>query len=341
MASLALQADALQVRRTPAAWQIELARSVRDVAELCRLVGLGSAVAEAAGEAANGFPVLVPRPYLARIQRGDAANPLLKQVLPSPAELDQTPGFTADPLGEAARLCAHGLLWKYQNRVLMVSASGCAVHCRFCFRRHFLCNEGIQSPKKWGEVLERIAAEPSFHEVILSGGDPLILPDDELARLSARLEQIPHVRRLRIHTRMPIVIPQRVCDELVSWMKGTRLSTLMVVHINHPAEIDGDVAAALGRLIDAGVPLLSQSVLLAGVNDDLETLMELYERLADLRVMPYYLHQLDPVAGAAHFEVPVVKGKELVAGLRKRLPGYAVPRYVRETPGGEAKEMLC
>jgi L-lysine 2,3-aminomutase len=341
MESLALQSEFLDAPPKPTDWQRELARSVRDPAELCRLVGLPSSVADSAQRSTAGFPVLVPRPYLARIRTGDADDPLLLQVLPRQAELNQTPGFSADPLGETTVLCSPGLLWKYQNRILILTTPSCAVHCRFCFRRHFNFDDGIQSPSKCGKALHLIAAEPSIHEVILSGGDPLTLPDDLLSEMAAEFAKIPHIRRLRIHTRMPVVVPSRVCDELILWIKSTSLATFIVVHINHPAEIDAEVAESLGRLVDAGIPVLSQGVLLAGINDDLEVLAELYERLADLRVMPYYLHQLDPVAGAAHFDVPVARGKELIAGLRKKLPGYAVPRYVRETPGGTSKVILA
>jgi EF-P beta-lysylation protein EpmB len=340
MANLALKLDSLDAQSGPADWQRELAHAVRDPAELCRLAGLPSRAAEAAMQAANGLPILVPRPYLARIRPGDADDPLLLQVLPRMAELDQTPGFTPDPLGENAALCGPGLLWKYQNRILILATPLCAVHCRFCFRRHFPFDKSPESQLKWDKLFPLIRAEPSIHELILSGGDPLMLPDEQLSQFVAKFAQISHLQRLRIHTRMPIVIPQRVCNELISWILGTRLSTIMVVHVNHPSEIDAQAAAALGRLVDAGIPVLSQGVLLAGINDNLEVLAELYERLADLRVMPYYLHQLDPVAGAAHFEVPISKGKALIAGLRARLPGYAVPRYVRETRGGVAKEIL-
>jgi L-lysine 2,3-aminomutase len=333
------KSDFLAAVSKPADWQRELARAVRDPVELCRLLGLPAA--EAAVQAAQGFSILVPRPYLARIHAKDPSDPLLLQVLPRREELSRTPGFTPDPLGESHALCGPGLLWKYQNRILIVATPSCAVHCRFCFRRYFPFDVSPLSPSKWDEVFEKIASEPSIHEIILSGGDPLTIPDAQLSQIVAKFSQISHLRRLRIHTRLPIMIPLRVCDDLIDWIKGCGLPTIMVVHVNHPAEIDAEVAAALGRLVDAGIPVLSQGVLLAGVNDTLAVLVELYERLIDLRVVPYYLHQLDPVASAAHFEVPIAKGKELIAQLRTKLPGYAVPRYVRETPSGESKEILA
>ena len=322
-------------------WRAALAEAVTDPAELCRLLGLSPSLAAAAGRAAEEFPLLVPRTYLARIPPGCPEDPLLLQVLPRRDELSGPPQFTADPLGEAEAPPACGLLWKYQNRLLMVTNGACAVHCRFCFRRHFPYRPAPETPADWEPALERIAAEPSIHEVVLSGGDPLTLEDDLLAGLVGRLAEIAHLRRFRIHTRMPVVIPERVTEELLAWLRGSRLSPIVVVHVNHPAEIDPAVARALGRLVDAGVPVLAQSVLLRGVNDRVDVLAELYERLVDIRVIPYYLHQLDRVAGAAHFEVPEATGIRLVRELRVRLPGYAVPRYVRETPGEPNKRVLA
>jgi L-lysine 2,3-aminomutase len=341
MTSLAFQSELMEDLPEPADWQRELAHAVRDPVELCHLVGLSTSIVDETVRSAHGFSILVPRPYLARIRVGDANDPLLLQILPRGSELSQTPGFTPDPLGETAALCGPGLLWKYQNRILILTTQTCAVHCRFCFRRHFSFNKSLQSPSRWDDICHQVAADPSIHEIILSGGDPLTISDDRLSRIAAKFAQIHHLQRLRIHTRMPVLIPQRVCDELISWIKSTRLATIMVIHVNHPAEIDAGVATALGRMVDAGIPVLSQGVLLAGINDNLGVLTELYERLANLRVMPYYLHQLDPVAGAAHFQVPIAKGKELIDQLRAKLPGYAVPRYVRETSGCASKEILA
>jgi L-lysine 2,3-aminomutase len=322
-------------------WQTALAQSIRDPAELCRLAGLPSAVADEAKRAGEDFPLLVPRPFLARVQPGDPDDPLLAQVLPRRAESAVNPGFSADPLGESQSVKCSNLLSKYNGRSLMLTTGRCAVHCRFCFRRHFPFESAAETLAQWEPALDQIAAASSVNEIILSGGDPLTLPDELLAQLADRLAQIPHISRLRIHTRLPAVIPQRVTDELLAWLRGTRLTTIVVIHINHPAEIDSDVAEALGRLIDSGVPVLSQSVLLKGVNDRLDVLMALFQRLVDLRVMPYYLHQLDAVSGAAHFEVPEQEGVELIGRLRARLPGYAVPRYVRELPGRTSKQVLA
>jgi L-lysine 2,3-aminomutase len=265
---------------------------------------------------------------------------LLDGRLPLEAETVSVTGFTADPVGDAAATLRPGLLQKYRGRVLMVTTGACAVHCRYCFRRHFPYQESPRSLGQWQEAIGKIEADSSIHEVILSGGDPLTLVDDLLSRLAERLAEIPHLNRLRVHTRLPIVIPNRVTDELLAWLTGTRLTPIVVIHANHPQEIDEPVSIALARLIDAGIPVLNQAVLLRGVNDDADVLAQLCERLVDLRVLPYYLHQLDRVAGAAHFEVPVERGRQIIAELESRLPGYAVPRYVQEIAGADHKVSL-
>jgi L-lysine 2,3-aminomutase len=327
---------------TPAAdWQTELARSIRDPAELCRLLELPAEMAVAASGASCEFSLCVPRSFIARMRPGDPHDPLLLQVLPQAAELATVPGFEPDPLGESSSMPEKGLLWKYQGRILVIATGNCAVHCRFCFRRHFPFSSGGCSKASWERIFQKVQSEPSIHEVILSGGDPLALENDEIAYFLKEFSTTPHLKRIRFHSRLPATIPNRISDDLLALLRSFRFSVLMVMHINHPAEIDDAFAAALGRLIDAGIPVLSQSVLLRGVNDRLETLATLFEWLADLRVMPYYLHQLDPVAGAAHFEVPVAEGIALIRQLRARLPGYAVPRYVRETKSGESKEILA
>jgi L-lysine 2,3-aminomutase len=324
-----------------ASWQEALKDAVRDPAELCRLVNLPQRYLSGATLGARDFPVFAPRGYIARMRPGDARDPLLRQVLPVEDEQSVPAGYTADPLGERAASVSPGLLHKYRSRVLMVTTGTCAVHCRYCFRRHFPYTEGPRSPGDWQPALAQMAADDTLREVILSGGDPLTLVDSHLAELVGRLAAIPHLRRLRIHTRLPIMIPERVTEELIGWLRGTRLAPIVVVHANHAAELDGAVRAAIARLADAGLPLLNQSVLLRGVNDDADTLAELCEALVDMRVLPYYLHQLDRVAGAAHFEVPEGQGRELIANLRERLPGYAVPRYVRETAGQAHKTVLA
>ena len=344
MSTLARRPDATRPRFTRTdrpEWHEALAEAVTDPVELCRLVGLGPSAAEAARRFERGFPLLAPRSYVARIRPGDLDDPLLAQVLPRKEELEESAGFTTDPVSEAEMARACGLLRKYRGRALILATEACGVHCRFCFRRHTSSPSLPKPPGQCEAALSQIGGDRSLREVILSGGDPLTLDDDTLADLAGRLARIPHIARLRVHTRLPIVIPQRITDQLLAWLRGTRLAPIVVVHVNHPAEIDGSVATALGRLVDAGVPVLSQSVLLRGVNDQIDTLAELYQRLVDLRVIPYYLHQLDRVAGAAHFEVPESTGRRLLTQLRARLPGYAVPRYVRETPGEPNKRVLA
>jgi EF-P beta-lysylation protein EpmB len=311
--------------------------AVRDPAELCEMLELPAEFVDQAVAAARSFSLFAPQPFVARMRRGDPTDPLLRQVLPVEAEAIATQGFTADPVGDLAAELRPGLVHKYQGRVLMVTTGACAVHCRYCFRRHFPYEEAPKSLAAWEPAFEAIKDDRTLQEVILSGGDPLTLIDPLLEQLADRLAAIPHLRRLRIHTRLPIIIPQRVTDELLDWLRGTRLTPIMVVHANHPAEIDGAVALAVGRLVDAGIPVLNQAVLLRGVNDDASVLAELCQRLVNLRVMPYYLHQLDRVIGATHFEVPVERGREIMTELQSRLPGYAVPRYVQEIAGEEHK----
>jgi EF-P beta-lysylation protein EpmB len=310
---------------------------VRDADELCRLLDLPADAARVAKLAAGQFPLFVPRGYVARMRPGDPADPLLRQVLPLGDELREVPGFVADPVGDLTATRQAGLLHKYQGRVLMITTGRCAIHCRYCFRRQFPYDDGPRSIDEWRPAIYDIAADDSIHEVILSGGDPLTLVDATLASLVEQLAEISHIRRLRIHTRLPIVIPERVTDRFVEILRRSGLTPIVVVHANHANELDQHVADALSKMAEAGIVLLNQAVLLAGVNDTVDTQAALCERLVDLRVIPYYLHQLDRVAGAAHFEAPVATGLEIIEQLRTRLPGYAVPRYVQEVSGAESK----
>ena len=328
-------------RAPTAAWQQALKIAIRDPMELCRALRLPTEFEAASIAAARSFPVFAPLGYVARMKPGDPHDPLLRQVLPLGDELTDVLGFQHDPVGDVAATLAPGALQKYAGRVLLIATGACAIHCRYCFRRHYPYSEGPRSLAEWQPVIDRIAADATIDEVLLSGGDPLTLVDSQLAELAEQLAAIPHLRRLRIHTRLPIVIPERVTDALLNWLCGSRLTPIVVVHANHPAEIDADVEHAFARLVGAGVVVLNQAVLLRGVNDDADVLTELCRRLVDLRVLPYYLHQLDRVAGAAHFEVPVERGRELMAALRSRLPGYAVPRYVQELPGESSKHVLA
>jgi len=272
------------------------------------------------------------------MRRGDLADPLLRQVLPIDDERRATAGYSADPLQEANASRAPGLIQKYHGRALLIVTGACAVHCRYCFRRNFpndAHRQDISFP-----ALDAVANDPSLNEVILSGGDPLMLKDTPLRTLVGRLERIPHVRRLRIHTRLPVVIPHRVTADLLAMLAERTKPMTVVVHVNHANEIDGDLGRAIERIASTGVTLLNQSVLLAGVNDDADELTSLSERLHTFGALPYYLHLLDRVTGTAHFDVPEARARALVGEVTRRLPGYLVPRLAREVPGHEAKEVL-
>ncbi len=318
-------------------WQRELADAIRDPEELCRVLGLDSGHAAEARESTGGFPLLVPRAFVTRMLQGDALDPLLLHILPRRAETIDTPGFSADPLDEAASLAAPGLVRKYAGRALLLLTGGCAINCRYCFRREFPYAASGATRRGVDEGLDAIAADPSISEVILSGGDPLLVDDSFLRSMVARLDAIAHLRRLRIHTRLPIVLPSRITPELVAVLGGSRLARVVVLHANHPAELDAAVAEAARRLASAPALVLNQTVLLSGVNDSAAVLRSLSERLVELGVVPYYLHLLDRVRGAAHFDVPDSIALRLHRELRDSLPGYAVPRLVREVPGEPAK----
>jgi EF-P beta-lysylation protein EpmB len=328
-------------RPASGSWQESLRRAIRDPRELIRLLKLSPDLEGPAVAAARSFGLLVPREYADRMVPGDPNDPLLRQVLPLGAETLEAEGFSYDPVGDVAARSTPGLLQKYSGRALLVVTGGCPVHCRYCFRRHYPYAGEPHTPEAWLPALEALAGDPEIHEVILSGGDPLVLSDSRLADLAGRLAEIGSLRRLRVHSRMPVMIPTRVNDQLLGWLAGTRLRPMMVLHANHPAEIGAEVEAAVGTLLAAGVAVLNQAVLLKGVNDDLEVQVALWEQLADLGVGAYYLHQLDRVRGASHFEVRAETGRKLHRGLRARLPGHAVPRYVQEVAGEPFKVTLA
>ena len=323
-------------RQTPL-WQRALASAIRDPAELLRELSLDPALLTAAQAAATLFPLRVPRSFVARMRPGDPDDPLLRQVLPLAAELESAPGFTADPLDEQATQAAPGILHKYSGRALLIVTGACAVHCRYCFRREFPYAENQAHFNAGQSTLTYLAGDASLREVILSGGDPLALSDRRLGELLTALDHIPHLERVRIHSRLPIALPERVDDGLLATLARTRLRLVVVSHANHPHEIDETVVTALARLASIGATLLNQTVLLHGVNDAPETLAALSERLFTARVLPYYLHLLDPVRGAAHFAVKESAALAIMDRLRQRLPGYLVPRLVREQPGQLAK----
>lgn len=321
----------------PEAWREILAGAVTDPAELIALLGLDPALLPDARRAAAAFGLRVPRGFVARMGRGDPSDPLLRQVLPLGAELCSPPGYGGDPVGDLAARRGPGVLRKYRGRALLIASPACAIHCRYCFRREFPYGEETAHADGWRAAMESLAGDGSVEELILSGGDPLTLSNRRLAALDPWLARLPACRRLRIHTRLPVVLPERVDPGLLAWLRDQPLSVALVIHANHANELDGTVAAALARLGHAGVSLLNQAVLLAGVNDSADALAALSERLFDLGVLPYYLHLLDPVRGAAHFDVGEARALALTAALRARLPGYLVPRLVRELPGAESK----
>ena len=324
-------------RQIPASWQRELAEAITQPAELAEALGLPL---EALGTAATAFPLRVPRSFVARMRRGDPHDPLLRQILPVAEEQREQPGYLADPLAEHAAQRAPALLQKYRARALLITTETCAVHCRYCFRREFPYTEQRGGGERWGEALAALAADTSIEEIILSGGDPLSLGNTRLGALAGRLAGISHLRRLRIHTRLPVVLPSRVDAGLLRLVRSSALPMIFVLHANHPAEIDTQVRAACAALREAGATLLNQTVLLAGVNDDATVLALLSQRLFEAGVLPYYLHALDPVRGAAHFAVPDERARGLAGALAARLPGYLVPRLVREIPGATAKTAL-
>ena len=327
------------IRNPATRWQDELRTAIRTPDELARRLDLLPEQISSHPDVLR-FPLFAPAPYLSRIEPGNPDDPLLKQILPVDAERIHGPGDHLDPLSESTFQIAPGLLQKYRGRALLVVNGRCAIHCRYCFRRHFPYDQTPQVSGQWQSAIESIAGDPSIEEVILSGGDPLTMTDAMFARLLHSLDQIPTVTRVRIHTRLPIVIPARVTARLVRLMDSLRAEIVCVVHANHPNEIDVAVSDALNRLGSAARAVLNQSVLLAGINDDPQILIELGNRLFGAGVLPYYLHQLDPVAGAGHFHVPLIRGRQIVQAMRARVPGYLVPRYVQEIPGRSSKTVL-
>ncbi|MDG2071320.1 MAG: EF-P beta-lysylation protein EpmB [Pseudomonadales bacterium] len=312
-------------------WQWHLQHAVRDANELAKVLELDLP------PVTTDFPVLVPLPYLHRIEKGNPFDPLLLQVLARPEENLVITGYTTDPVEETAQ---HGLIHKYRGRVLLVTTGTCAINCRYCFRRHFPYSEFQLTRNDRQHVLAYIENDPTIREVILSGGDPLIMPNRQLRELVQQLSELPQLTHLRIHTRLPIVIPQRVDDELVSWIANTRFQVTVVIHANHANELDDEVGAAMSRLRENNVTLLNQSVLLERVNNNCDALCNLSWRLSELGVLPYYLHLLDKVAGAANFDVTASDAKDLIKQMTDQMPGYLVPKLVKEVPGEPAKHEL-
>ncbi|MFB5081556.1 EF-P beta-lysylation protein EpmB [Raoultella sp. C349492] len=321
-------------------WLTQLADVVTSPDELLHLLNVDADANLLAGrDAKRLFALRVPRAFIARMEQGNPNDPLLRQVLTSQEEFIASPGFSTDPLEEQHSVVP-GLLHKYANRALLLVKGGCAVNCRYCFRRHFPYADNQGNKRNWQAAMDYISAHPQLDEIIFSGGDPLMAKDHELDWLLTQLEAIPHVKRLRIHSRLPIVIPARITGTLAARFARSSLQILLVNHINHANEIDAEFRAAMARLRQAGVTLLNQSVLLRGVNDSAQTLANLSNALFDAGVMPYYLHVLDKVQGAAHFMVEDEEARAIMRELLTLVSGYMVPKLAREIGGEPSKTPL-
>jgi EF-P beta-lysylation protein EpmB len=322
-------------------WQQQLADVVSSPVQLAQFLELPDSYLQAAQQAHKDFVVRVPKAFLRRIKKGDINDPLLRQIWPLAAENETPPaGYVLDPLGELSSNKTPGIIHKYHGRVLLMTNGSCAVHCRYCFRRHFPYDDNALSSQQWLEALDYIRERPEINEVILSGGDPLSNNDKRLFALIEAIEQIPHVSRLRLHTRLPIVIPARITPKLIAGLTKTRLNMVVVVHANHANEIDKDVADSLSQLRAAGIHVLNQAVLLKGINDDLKSQVDLSETLFNCQVLPYYLHLLDRVVGAHHFEVTLEDAQHLMLSIQAHLPGFLVPKLVKEIDGQPSKTQV-
>ncbi|MFW0072400.1 MAG: EF-P beta-lysylation protein EpmB [Coxiella-like endosymbiont] len=317
-------------------WQFLLKTAISDPNELWRELELDP-ITMSQTHGITAFPLRVPRGFMTRMEKRNPRDPLLLQVLPTSQELITYPGYCPDPLNEKQSNRISGLLHKYYGRVLITLSGACAVHCRYCFRRYFSYDENTPGKKGWNCIFNYLKSDINITEIILSGGDPLIVKDTLLKEFIEQSEKITHIKRLRIHTRLPVVIPERITSEFINLLCESRFLSTVVIHCNHPNEIDQSVISALDPLRQSKITLLNQSVLLKNINDNAETLIHLSERLFESGILPYYLNLLDRVEGAWHFEVNEIKAKNLVLHLMKRLPGYLVPKLVREIPGALAK----
>jgi EF-P beta-lysylation protein EpmB len=326
-----------QVTEPTPTWQQSLAEVITDPRTLLKLLNLEARQVGLHTPESLAFPLRVPREYVARMRPGDPHDPLLLQILPTQQELLAMPGFTQDPLQEPPVNKLPGLIHKYQGRVLLTITGACAINCRYCFRRNFPYEDNNPGRAGWEKIAEYIVTDPSITEIIYSGGDPLVAKDSLLAQITEVFARLPQIKRLRIHTRLPIVIPQRISTELIDVLKATGLQVVVVVHANHPNEIDQAVAQSLLRLNQAGITVLNQSVLLKGINDNAKTLAELSEKLFEAKCLPYYLHTLDKVNGSAHFDLSLDRAREIIWQLSQEISGFLVPKLVTEVPGVGAK----
>lgn len=323
------------------AWQIALSNAINDPETLLSQLGLKDKLEAIDGEILKQFPLRVPQTYANKMRYGDVNDPLLRQVFPLSDEGKIDTDFVSDPVGDKLAITSPGLLQKYHGRALLLTTGACAIHCRYCFRRHFPYGDSNPLASQWQQTMTTLKQDTSIKEIILSGGDPLSLSDTKLEGLITELGTISHIKRLRIHSRLPVVLPGRVTQSLLETLMNSRFQIVMVIHANHPNELVDDVIPALKALTDINVQLLNQSVLLKDINDTVVDLINLSERLSELNVMPYYLHLLDPVRGAGHFDVAESIGISLIQQVRKQLSGYLVPRLVREQQGQASKTIIC
>ena len=321
-------------------WQKLLAEAYRNPSDLLDKLEITPNQIQFSADANQQFKLLAPASYVAKMKKGDVNDPLLKQVLPVDAEMQSHQGFGLDPVGDQHTMVSQGVLHKYNGRVLLVTTGACAIHCRYCFRRHFPYSDANPAKDNWQNALSYIASDMRIKEVILSGGDPLVLSDKRLQSLCSQIAEISHVKRLRFHTRLPIVLPERIDDNFLKWFEKLPIQKVMVIHANHAQELGKDVAKVLSHLKSVNTLLLNQSVLLKGVNDSIDALSTLSECLIEKDVLPYYLHLLDKVKGAAHFNISSKEAIELMQGLRSNLPGYMVPKLVREISGEDSKQLI-
>jgi len=317
-------------------WQWHLRHAIKGIPELASYVGIQL------NEINQDFPLLAPRPYLDRIEKNKISDPLLLQILPRSLEERSGSQYFKDPLQEGSfKTNARGLIQKYNNRALVIATGTCAINCRYCFRRHFPYEENSPSRADWAQIYSYLAKNSNISEVILSGGDPLILNDNRLKQIITEINSIRTVDTIRVHTRLPVVIPQRICEKLLKWVNTCRKKLVFVLHINHPNELDNQVVDAVAKLRSAGAILLNQSVLLRDINNSPEVLEALSKKLFSAGILPYYLHLLDPVKGAQHFDVPQQEGVNLIGKISKQLPGYLVPKLSKEVPGADSKIVIA
>ena len=322
-------------------WQRELQSAFTNINELLSFLELNVTDLKLYNEAAKNFPLLVTQSYAERMAKSDWNDPLLRQVLPHPDELEKHPDFLSDPVGDNPASVSPGLLHKYHGRILVISTGACAIHCRYCFRREFPYTDNSAHRSQLDSINQYLSNHPDVTEVILSGGDPLTLSDSKLHYLIEELAKQPQVERIRIHTRLPIVLPSRITKKLLDTLSSTSKKIIMVIHSNHPNELSDDVSNVLLSLKTIGVTLLNQTVLLRGVNDNAETLVKLSHRLFNCSTIPYYLHLLDKVTGAMHFDSTMSHADDVYHQIQKKLPGYLVPKLVREEPGKMYKTIIA